>query len=83
MGRKKLCVQPNAPWTECVICGSPVKTCEREKSVFKDGVESYICPAHPDGVETSLGWVCSEACYNAVLKMQEGKGSSLHPLPLS
>jgi hypothetical protein len=75
MGRKKLCVQPNAPWTECVICGSSVKTCEREEPVFKNGGGGwdYTCPAHPDGVEISLGWVCSEACYNSVLEMQEGK----------
>jgi len=80
MRRKKLCVQLNAPWTECVICGSPVKTCEWEKPVFKNGGWDYICPAHPDGVETSLGWVCSEACYTAALEMQEGKSSNLRPL---
>ncbi len=60
------CADPNAPQYPCVVCGKTVYTCERAVAVNSD----YRCPAHPDGVETKSGWVCSEKCYDA---MEEGK----------
>ena len=66
-GEMSNCVQPDAPWVPCVICGKPVKTCEREEPVEDDSQlvgYDYICPEHPDGCELSsgLGWVCSFNC---------------------
>lgn len=63
------CVQPDAPWVPCVICGAPVKTCEREEPARDpDGLcgYDYTCPAHPDGCELpdEAGWVCSDDCYD-------------------
>ena len=54
------CVQPNAPWVKCCVCKKRIKTCERKSSIHN----SYLCPAHPDGVQLSdKKWVCSEACW--------------------
>jgi len=59
------CVQPNAHWVQCCVCGKPVKTCERQEAVEGD----YRCPAHPDGAELNDGrWVCSAGCYSAALE---------------
>jgi hypothetical protein len=67
-GEMSDCVQPDAPWVACVICGKFVKTCECEElpdeaDVFEPA--DYVCPEHPDGCELSngLGWVCSGECW--------------------
>ena len=67
------CVQPDAPWVQCVICGKPVKTCERPVPVADDSQldgYDYTCPEHPDGCELfdGLGWVCSFACWEVAAR---------------
>lgn len=52
------CVQPEAPWVSCAVCGVKVKTCERAIPVDF----SYRCPSHPNGYERRNGWVCSDEC---------------------
>jgi hypothetical protein len=57
------CVEPEAAWHNCCICGKAVKACEGEQP----------CPVHPDGCELTDGrWVCSGACWDvAVEEMEE------------
>lgn len=55
------CVDPTAPVYLCAICDGPVFTCERKEPHNC----SYLCPAHPDGIETPQRlWVCSDKCYD-------------------
>lgn len=54
------CVDPTAPIEKCIVCGKDVHTCERATAVDND----YRCPEHPDGIEFSDGWVCSDDCCN-------------------
>lgn len=50
------CVQPNAPWTKCLVCHKPIKTCATPNG--------DPCPVHPDGVELrNRWWVCSAECW--------------------
>jgi len=62
------CVQPEAPWVNCLVCGVPVKSCERKGPVGAD----YRCPVHPDGAEVADGWVCSEECYGGYFEKRYG-----------
>ena len=61
------CVDPHAPVYMCAVCHAPVFTCERKEAENN----SYLCPVHPDGIETKHGlWLCSDECcviYNDVL----------------
>lgn len=59
------CVDRRAPWVKCVVCGTEVKTCEREIPVDGD----YRCPVHPEGTEISDGrWACSPECWEIAKK---------------
>lgn len=66
----EFCVEPNAPFKPCCICGSLVKTCERFEPVVittpgGSSYNDYVCPAHPCGCELSDGrWVCSQECWD-------------------
>lgn len=54
------CVEPDAPWTECIYCGKKLKTCEIQSDVALD---DYRCPVHREGIEVDGRWICSdEAC---------------------
>jgi len=61
----QVCVNPEAPIVKCVICESPVHTCERVVAGDENEGGDYRCPAHPGGVEisTEKGWVCSSECW--------------------
>lgn len=60
MNKISSCVDPHAPVHPCVICDTPVFTCERKESLNN----SYLCPVHPNGIETRHGlWVCSDDCH--------------------
>lgn len=65
---EQVCCNPNAPIEKCVVCGKDVHTCER-KEWGKKGLipykisNDYTCPVHKAGVQTLLGWFCSEECY--------------------
>lgn len=64
------CVQPDAPWVQCCVCGMPVKTCERQVAIEGD----YRCPAHPDGAELDDGrWVCSLDCWSKIVDAKENE----------
>lgn len=72
-----MCVQPDAPWATCCVCGKRVKTCERKEPVpMWPGGEpcDYICPVHSEGFEFCDGrWVCSSACGEKIEDYFEGK----------
>lgn len=53
------CTEPEAPWTKCYSCHKLLKTCE-DPTGGESGF-NYVCPEHPDGVETDAGWICN-AC---------------------
>ena len=56
------CIQPDAPWANCCVCGTPIKTCGEKEFDEKD--EVYICPEHPEGCQLDNGeWVCSMQCW--------------------
>lgn len=62
------CVEPDAPWAMCCLCGRSVKTCERQEAFDGD----YTCPAHPNGVQLSDGrWVCSRQCWDVIAEDSE------------
>lgn len=62
--REKQCVEPDAPYKPCCICGTHVKTCERKEPVNN----SYVCPSHPNGCELSDGrWTCSIECWEKAI----------------
>ena len=64
------CVQPDAPWVQCCVCGKPIKTCERQAAVEGD----YRCPAHPDGAELDDGrWTCSLDCWSKIVDAKENE----------
>lgn len=60
---KPQCCNPNAPLEKCVACGNIVYTCEKQELNEEDTSNNYCCPVHGKGVETLLGWFCSEECY--------------------
>ena len=65
---KPQCFNPDAPLAKCVECGNIVYTCEKEEWGKKGSVpykipNDYRCPVHQGGVQTLLGWFCSEECY--------------------
>jgi len=52
---KNQCVDPKAPVVPCIVCKTPVHTCENELGP---------CQVHPLGAQLKSGnWVCSEACF--------------------
>lgn len=58
------CVEPNAPYVECVVCGKLIKTCERKHPIETECSSDYTCPVHSDGAECADGnWVCSNECW--------------------
>lgn len=75
---RHLCVEPDAPWATCCVCGKKVKTCGREVPVplWPGGPASdYTCPVHYDGFECCDGrWVCSQECGGEIDAYFEGKG---------
>jgi hypothetical protein len=62
------CCDPTAPIEKCMECGNMVYTCEKQEW-GKDGLipykitNDYRCPVHKGGVQSLLGWFCSEECY--------------------
>lgn len=58
------CVEPRARWVRCAACRRPIKTCEREAPApDARGLDSYLCPSHPDGVQVrGRVWACSATC---------------------
>ena len=62
------CCDPDAPIEKCVVCGNMVYTCEQQEW-GKNGLipykipNAYRCPVHKGGVQSLLGWFCSEECY--------------------
>ena len=62
------CCDPTAPIEKCVVCGGAVYTCEKQewgkdKLIPYKIPNDYRCPVHKGGVQSLLGWFCSEECY--------------------
>jgi len=63
------CVQPDAPWVECCVCGKKIKTCTRKEPIEYSCGHDYTCPAHPEGNQLcdQKKWVCSDECWEVAV----------------
>ena len=56
------CANPNAPIKFCLWCNKVVYTCELDIAINNN----YTCPIHPDGHETSRGFVQKNVLMNLI-----------------
>jgi hypothetical protein len=58
------CANPDALIETCIVCKSPVYTCELEIPInYNDLYNDYRCPAHPEGIQVEKLWFCGNKCY--------------------